>query len=85
MQFYPSNEKQTLSDLRKFDKIGQSTFQYNMVFEWWNYSCLQNFFVLYIICRYRYIWSKNDVISSVKKHIFALGLGLVLRLGLRLG
>jgi len=35
--------------------------------------------------RYRYIWSKNDVISSVRKHICALGLGLGLELELELG
>jgi len=32
---------------------------------------------------YRYTWSKTDVISSVRKHNCALGLGLGLELGLR--
>jgi len=35
--------------------------------------------------RYRYIWSKNNVVSSVRKHNCALGLGLGLELGLVLG
>jgi len=35
--------------------------------------------------RYRYTWSKNDVISFVRKHNCALGLGLGLELGLGLG
>jgi len=30
---------------------------------------------------YRYTWSKNDVVSSVRKHNCALGLGLGLVLG----
>jgi len=34
---------------------------------------------------YLYTCSKNDVISSVRKHYFALGLGWELRLGLGLG
>jgi len=35
--------------------------------------------------RYLYTWSKNDVISSVRKHYCALRLGLGLELGLGLG
>jgi len=35
--------------------------------------------------KYRYIWSKNDVISLVRKYNCTSGLGLVLGLGLELG
>jgi len=44
-------------------------------------------YVCVCVCstRYLYTWSKNDVISSVRKHYCALGLGLELGLVLELG
>jgi len=48
------------------------------------FFCQKQFFTVHVMIGYRHTRSKNNVISSVRKHNCALGSGLGLELGLEL-